>query len=798
MELCDELSDKTDIFLNLSTASLIGFFGQKKSKLTWSGTLNDLKTLVSTIIDEKAAESAVWRSPSGGKWCFTCEDLEITWHSKSGAIIFDGVKAGNLVKRIKDILSKPDDAVKTINSDLNMEANTDRDSSRIIENEVSSHNSTCSVVIEGIKLEMVILETRLLNTIKDNKSDICSLKFKVKDLEGVIRHKDDAILKLSEDNLILKSKLSSFENLTYKVICHDHVNNERANESASTTQVNDQCGFHDKDQLTNLNANNSRFIETSTKENPSLLNSTQVPDPHEKQRLTIDLATQRKERINIMTNVVNDQCGSQDKDQPTNLSINNPSFNEISTNENRSLLNSTQVPDSHDNQRVTIDLTTKPKEGVNIIYNPQPDNENNLGNNRHPRAKHNTPCPFLRRRGWCAMNRNNISRLPSFLLINARSLLPKIIELSLLLSIHPIGFIAVTETWLNDTVPEQLIYINNYNIFRNDRSNSRGGGVCAFISANIPAKRMDLENPSHECLWLWLRPHRLPRHLTGLICCVLYNPPDTPANEKKELTAYLIDQIDRVRCTHPDCDVILLGDFNNLDISDLLCHHNLTQIVDTPTREGNILDLIVTKLEALYSKPVIIAPLGSSDHNIVKCSAKTNVLRTDNKTIKKNIRSFPTSARAAFGRWCCSREWFSDAESKNSATALASSFTNELNSAVDRLFPSKVIRIHNSDKPWMTPALKKLIYQRQKAFHSGSLDLWRHYRLKVRNDIGVKKRAYYTNKVQHLNPVTPENGGTVLTRCPEKKDLQPITSRSLRMVPLYLVKISPNHLTPIS
>ena len=108
------------------------------------------------------------------------------------------------------------------------------------------------------------------------------------------------------------------------------------------------------------------------------------------------------------------------------------------------------------------------------------------------------------------------------------------------------------------------------------------------------------------------------------------------------------------------------------------------------------------------------------------------------------------SARAAFGRWCCSREWFSDAESNNSASALASSFTNELNSAVDRFFPSKVIRIHNSDKPSMTPALKKLIYQRQKAFHSGNSDLWRHYRLKVRNDIGVKKREYYSTKVQHL------------------------------------------------
>ena len=402
-ELCDELSDKTDIFLNLSTTGLIGFFGQKKNKLTWSGTLNDLKTFVSTIIDEKTAEGAAWRSPSGGKWCFICEDLEITWHSKSGVIIFDGARPGNLVKQIKDILVKLNDMEKTINSDLNLEANIDRGSSCIIENEVSSHNSSCSVVIEGLKLEMVILETRLLNTIKENKSDICSLSFKVKDLEGVIRHQDDAIRKLSEDILILKSKLSSFENLTRKVTCHDHVNNECANESASITKVNDQCGLHDKDHLTNLNANNSRFIVTSTKENPSSLNSSQVPHPHEKERLSVDLTAQLKERINLTSNVVNDQCEPQDNVQPTNQSINNSSFNEISTNENRLLFNSTQVPISHNNQCVTIDLTTKPKKGVNIIFNPQPDNEeNNLGNNRHPRAKFNTFCPFFRRRGWCA------------------------------------------------------------------------------------------------------------------------------------------------------------------------------------------------------------------------------------------------------------------------------------------------------------------------------------------------------------------------------------------------------------
>ena len=70
------------------------------------------------------------------------------------------LERGNLVKQIKDVLVKLNDVEKTINSDLNLEANIDRGSSCIIENEVSSHNSSCSVIIEGLKLEMVILETR--------------------------------------------------------------------------------------------------------------------------------------------------------------------------------------------------------------------------------------------------------------------------------------------------------------------------------------------------------------------------------------------------------------------------------------------------------------------------------------------------------------------------------------------------------------------------------------------------------------------------------------------------------------
>ena len=57
---------------------------------------------------------------------------------------------------------------------------------------------------------------------------------------------------------------------------------------------------------------------------------------------------------------------------------------------------------------------------------------------------------------------------------------------------------------------------------------------------------------------------------------------------------YMIDTIDSVRSTQPDCGVIILGDFNNLDFKDILTHHNLKQLICEPTRSDRTLDLIIT------------------------------------------------------------------------------------------------------------------------------------------------------------------------------------------------------------
>ena len=43
-------------------------------------------------------------------------------------------------------------------------------------------------------------------------------------------------------------------------------------------------------------------------------------------------------------------------------------------------------------------------------------------------------------------------------------------------------------------------------------------------------------------------------------------------------------------------------------------------------------------------------------------------------------------------------------------------------------FPTKVVQIHPTDKPWMTYLIKRLILERQRAFYASSSVRWKHLR----------------------------------------------------------------------
>ena len=78
----------------------------------------------------------------------------------------------------------------------------------------------------------------------------------------------------------------------------------------------------------------------------------------------------------------------------------------------------------------------------------------------------------------------------------------------------------------------------------------------------------------------------------------------------------------------------------------------VVHLVVIPTRGSVILDLIATNLHNLYEKPYILAPLSTSDHNIVHwlplTKDATNTLTPKPKPIKHLVRRYPRSGIEVF------------------------------------------------------------------------------------------------------------------------------------------------------
>ena len=88
--------------------------------------------------------------------------------------------------------------------------------------------------------------------------------------------------------------------------------------------------------------------------------------------------------------------------------------------------------------------------------------------------------------------------------LNARSLNKNIIELKSILDNTDFDAVSISESWLRSNTPKDRFEINGYNIFRNDRKNKRGGGVCLYVREEYQCKRIKIPNSpqSPEMLWV--------------------------------------------------------------------------------------------------------------------------------------------------------------------------------------------------------------------------------------------------------------------------------------------------------
>ena len=158
-------------------------------------------------------------------------------------------------------------------------------------------------------------------------------------------------------------------------------------------------------------------------------------------------------------------------------------------------------------------------------------------------------------------------------------------------------------------------------------------------------------------LWLWIGP-----------------TPNFPTlfHEKKKRSLYagehggpygaaLIDYIlftyDSIRTKHPNAGVMLLGDFNHLDLSQICMGNNLKQVVNFQhVKVLRILDKIVTNIQRHYDTPVICSPEGCSDHSTVLWKP-TAPYHQPNTIIKRAVRPLKDTSIREFGQWITGETW---------------------------------------------------------------------------------------------------------------------------------------------
>ena len=335
------------------------------------------------------------------------------------------------------------------------------------------------------------------------------------------------------------------------------------------------------------------------------------------------------------------------------------------------------------------------------------------------------------------------------------SLTPKIDELRIFLQHEKADICCITVTWLKDTIDDNVISIQNYQIVRKDRIYAQHGGVALYVKESIKLDRLrdyeDTSNNHIEVIWCKLRPYRLPRGFSGLIVGILYHPPNSNDDQMKE---YLFDTLSKIESSHPNCGILLAGDFNRLDVSQISnCHFRLKQLVNFATRGDNTLDLILTNWSEYYQKPVKFPPFGLSDHCTIKITPKVRSKR-ENSIKKVFVRDLRLSSKLALARYFTSIDW-STIDIFQSTEEKCQFFNNIIHLGLDTIMPVKSLKIHTQDAPWMTGHLKSLLRKRQKAF-SRNCPTFKFYRNRVNRERKRCKSIYYQTKIKDLGVTEPK------------------------------------------
>ena len=200
----------------------------------------------------------------------------------------------------------------------------------------------------------------------------------------------------------------------------------------------------------------------------------------------------------------------------------------------------------------------------------------------------------------------------------------------------------IPESWLKSYITDAQIHIKDYVPIRIDRSIRKGGGAILYIHEKISISDEDrFDDITCQASLCSLQ-------TISTILINVYRPPKSYSksfsNLLKNVQSYLDNHIH-----DKHYDINILGDFNfpNIDWSSSICnpshgreqqlageallsfinYNMLYQVVNTPTRDRNILELFLTNNERLI-RNVSAQDTPLSDHRVVSINLLTDHLKS--------------------------------------------------------------------------------------------------------------------------------------------------------------------------
>ena len=76
-------------------------------------------------------------------------------------------------------------------------------------------------------------------------------------------------------------------------------------------------------------------------------------------------------------------------------------------------------------------------------------------------------------------------------------------------------------------------------------------------------------------MWLQLKPAKSPRPFSCILLVGVYYPPNQTVEAEKEMLRYVSHRLDLFLRDHPSAGLLIVGDFNRLNLSSLCRQFNL-------------------------------------------------------------------------------------------------------------------------------------------------------------------------------------------------------------------------------